>query len=133
MVQADSQQGLPFSDNSFDVVIMMRVVNHLRNLDNAVSEIGRIVSPGGLLLATDLADEYEYICTRIPTPKHKISIETYKHSDAEWQRALEHNLFEVNMNEFTPAQLRRLGKTLPVGKFFAEDVPLFKLVTARKK
>jgi ubiquinone/menaquinone biosynthesis C-methylase UbiE len=47
LLQADVQRHLPFSNNSFDAVIMMRAVNHLKNLGSVVSEVARVLSPGG--------------------------------------------------------------------------------------
>jgi ubiquinone/menaquinone biosynthesis C-methylase UbiE len=130
LLLADLERGLPFPDSSFDAVIMMRAANHLQHLSVVVVEIGRVLSTGGLFMATDLADEYEYICTRIPTPQGKVCIETYKHSQTEWNRALAVNFSAVTVQEYTPLQLR---ETVLASKCLAKDVPIFKLITARKR
>jgi ubiquinone/menaquinone biosynthesis C-methylase UbiE len=130
LLRADVQSGLPFPENYFDVVLMMRVANHLKKLDTAILEISRVLSPAGLLLATDLADDYDYTCTRIPTPQNKIAIETYKHPHAEWRRTLELNFSSVKIREYSLAQLDNLPavwKTLP------QNVPLFKFIVAQKR
>jgi ubiquinone/menaquinone biosynthesis C-methylase UbiE len=88
LVQGDVQNGLPFDNQSFDAIVMMRVANHVFNFDKAIAEVGRVLSPGGILIATDLAEEFDYDCTRIPTSKITVSIETHKHLQLDWQRAL---------------------------------------------
>ena len=42
-------QSLPFKDNVYDAVICSEVLEHLESLDNAVSEIVRVLKPGGVL------------------------------------------------------------------------------------
>ena len=42
-------QSLPFKDNAYDAVICSEVLEHLESLDNAVSEIVRVLKPGGVL------------------------------------------------------------------------------------
>lgn len=52
-LQTASAQELPFSDNSFNVVIIKHIVEHLPNPEQALNEIGRITEKGGtLILAT---------------------------------------------------------------------------------
>jgi len=41
---------LPFPDQSFDLVLMIRVSHHLNDFEKAVAEIGRILRPGGFLI-----------------------------------------------------------------------------------
>ncbi len=43
---------LPFADNSFDGVLASEVFEHVFDLDQALSEISRVLRPGGKLLAT---------------------------------------------------------------------------------
>lgn len=43
---------LPFMSASFDVVLMSEVIEHVREADKALKEIGRVLKPGGLLLIT---------------------------------------------------------------------------------
>ncbi len=45
-----SAENLPFADSSFGVVIIKHVVEHLRDPELAISELGRILSPGGVLV-----------------------------------------------------------------------------------
>lgn len=44
---------IPFPDNSFDVVLAIEVVSHAYNLDVFLSEIKRVLKPGGMLYVHD--------------------------------------------------------------------------------
>lgn len=50
-VQLDAAR-LPFPADSFDVVLISEVIEHLPDADMALAEISRILKPGGLLLIT---------------------------------------------------------------------------------
>ncbi|UVO39218.1 methyltransferase domain-containing protein [Bradyrhizobium arachidis] len=58
VVERFSEQ-LPFPDASFDVVFARAVLHHTRNLENACTEMYRVLKPGGLLLAAR-----EHVITR---------------------------------------------------------------------
>jgi SAM-dependent methyltransferase len=45
-----SAEDLPFEDNSFDVVIMHAVLEHIPNVAAAFSEVARILKPGGVFV-----------------------------------------------------------------------------------
>lgn len=45
---------LPFEDNSVDLVVSHGALHHLRELPRALSEIYRVLKPGGLAYLTDL-------------------------------------------------------------------------------
>lgn len=48
-------ESIPFGDDHFDVVCSFNSLDHVDDLDQAISEIGRVVKPGGLfLLLTDV-------------------------------------------------------------------------------
>jgi len=51
LVRADVRL-LPFVDNSFDVVTAMDIIEHIDRDKDAMLEIGRVLRPGGHLLAT---------------------------------------------------------------------------------
>jgi SAM-dependent methyltransferase len=46
--QGDLDAGLPFEDASFDVITANHVIEHVRRTDLFVSEIRRVLAPGGL-------------------------------------------------------------------------------------
>ena len=41
---------LPFEDGAFDALVCVSVIEHLRELDAALSELRRVMRPGGLLV-----------------------------------------------------------------------------------
>jgi SAM-dependent methyltransferase len=43
---------LPFADHTFDIVLAMHMLYHADDKDRAVSEIARVLKPGGVLIAT---------------------------------------------------------------------------------
>lgn len=59
-MQADIQHMPELADASFDVVLASEVFRHVRNIDAALSEIRRILKPGGVLLASDCLEDADY-------------------------------------------------------------------------
>jgi SAM-dependent methyltransferase len=56
-LQTASAQELPYRDESFNVVIIKHIVEHLPDPQKAIEEIGRVTEPGGtLILATPNLD-----------------------------------------------------------------------------
>ena len=49
-LQTASAEELPFSDNTFDVVIIKHIVEHHPHPEKAIAEIGRVTAPGGVLI-----------------------------------------------------------------------------------
>ncbi len=41
---------LPFDDNSFDFIVSNQVFEHVQNMDETISELRRVLKPGGLCL-----------------------------------------------------------------------------------
>jgi ubiquinone/menaquinone biosynthesis C-methylase UbiE len=41
---------MPFSDNSYDLVFLIEVLEHVHNPQKALSEIYRVLKPGGTLI-----------------------------------------------------------------------------------
>jgi SAM-dependent methyltransferase len=52
-MQGDASEPLPFEDGSFDAVITIDAINHLKNRDKVLKEFYRVLKPGGKLLYTD--------------------------------------------------------------------------------
>ncbi len=46
----DLLQGLPYAAESFDVVLLVEVLEHLENHRAAICEVARVLKPGGLLI-----------------------------------------------------------------------------------
>jgi SAM-dependent methyltransferase len=51
--QADGAGRLPFDDGTFDALLCVDAINHLRNRAAVLAEWGRVLRPGGRLLFTD--------------------------------------------------------------------------------
>ena len=49
----------PFKDNSFQTVVSNCVFEHIPNIDETISEIYRVLKPGGHLITTVMADKWE--------------------------------------------------------------------------
>jgi ubiquinone/menaquinone biosynthesis C-methylase UbiE len=43
-------EALPFSDRSFDVVFVSMVLHHIRSSPSAISDVRRVIKPGGKLM-----------------------------------------------------------------------------------
>jgi SAM-dependent methyltransferase len=52
-LQADASDALPFEDSSFDAILCIDAVNHLRDRSRVVRDWARLLRPGGRLLFTD--------------------------------------------------------------------------------
>ena len=57
-----SAYSLPFSDDSFDLVVCSAVLEHLHDYKDAIKEINRVLKPGGQFLASVPAEFPEKIC-----------------------------------------------------------------------
>jgi ubiquinone/menaquinone biosynthesis C-methylase UbiE len=64
-------QSLPFKDNAYDAVICSEVLEHLETLDNAVSEIVRVLKPGGVLAVSVPRFIPELICWKLSSEYSK--------------------------------------------------------------
>ena len=57
-----SAYSLPFSDDSFDLVVCSEVLEHLHDYKDAIKEINRVLKPGEQFLASVPAEFPEKIC-----------------------------------------------------------------------
>ena len=64
-------QSLPFKDNVYDAVICSEVLEHLESLDDAVSEIVRVLKPGGVLAVSVPRFIPELICWKLSSEYSK--------------------------------------------------------------
>lgn len=56
-VAAAFGEGLPWADDSFDMVYVSHVFHHASDLDAALSEVERVLAPGGVLFAIESVDD----------------------------------------------------------------------------
>ena len=64
-------KSLPFEDNLYDAVICSEVLEHLESLDDAVSEIVRVLKPGGVLAVSVPRFIPELICWKLSSEYSK--------------------------------------------------------------
>ena len=62
-----SAYSLPFADSTFDLVICSEVLEHLHEYKDAISEINRVLKPGGKFLASVPSEFPEKICWALST------------------------------------------------------------------
>ena len=49
---------IPFKDNTFDIVIIADVIEHIKDEDKAIEEIKRVLKPGGYFIASTPAEGF---------------------------------------------------------------------------
>lgn len=119
-LQTASAQELPYKDNSFNVVIIKHIVEHLPDPKKAVAEIGRVTETGGtLILATPNLDSLlkpwkgeKWIGYQDPThislkkPVEWLSF--IKEAGFEVQRVFADGFWDVPYIPIIPKQLQKL-------------------------
>jgi SAM-dependent methyltransferase len=117
---------LTFDDEAFDVVLSFDLFEHIARIDRHVSEVARLLKPGG------------YYLFQTPNKCSNVIFETLKNKSLKWRRyhpslhtpgqlrrRLTRSGFAVRfvkmnpINDFTRAKLRRLG---PLG-WLVERIP----------
>ncbi len=86
LVCADAS-ALPFRAGAFDLVLMVRVATHIRNLDGLAAELSRVLGKRGRLVVSDIAPEHVHDCTEFDASFRRVMVETQKHSIDDWRRA----------------------------------------------
>jgi SAM-dependent methyltransferase len=70
-VAADATR-LPFADGSFDAVIVAEILEHVPNDTAALTEVARVLRPGGVIAVTVPAWLPERICWALSTEYHEV-------------------------------------------------------------
>lgn len=120
--QADAH-ALPFADGVFDIVVCRRAAHHFTNIRLALSEMRRVLAPGGRLIIDDRSvpedDEADACLNQLDVYHDRSHVRQYRPS--EWQTMLNDAGFTVRTTE--PYHLHR-----PIGsltdRVAAEDVAL---------
>lgn len=56
-----SDESVNFADNSFDLIISIEVLEHVRNVEKSIQEIGRLLKPEGMvIISTPCANKYSF-------------------------------------------------------------------------
>jgi len=97
----------PIDDNSFDVVILQNVIEHIQDIVGLMEEIHRIITPGGDIL--------------ISTP-HFSSL--YSYQDPTHVRHMAYNSMDVfidettHLNFYSQLRFKMINKSIDFGKSF---------------
>jgi ubiquinone/menaquinone biosynthesis C-methylase UbiE len=69
LVLVEPDEPLPFADNEFDLVACIETIEHVRDVQLALSEIRRVLRPGGrLALTTPLASRWRVLVRGLEHP-----------------------------------------------------------------
>lgn len=124
-IRADITQRLPLEDNSFDHVVMLAVLEHLREPEAVLRETFRVLAPGGSLIMT----WPQRVVDPILGVLHKIGMVSREMESQEHQRRIplgdlvsmlrkigfkefEHRRFEFGLNNLMVAAKQESGGVL---------------------
>ena len=109
-------EGLPFEDESFDLVFGHAVLHHLPDLDTAVSEFHRVLRPGGSLAFCGEPSRYGDLLAAVPkrgaqliAPLWRFALGASALGSENGGASHGHELEpEVDVHAFAPGRLREL-------------------------
>src|SRR4051812_17345888 len=108
LVRVDAEEPLPFEDTSFDLVTCIETMEHIRDVQMTLSEIRRVLRPGGRLAMTTPASG------RLRVLLHGVEPPLSPHLHAFTKRSLRETIESMG---FTVASLRsRRGTLLAVAQ-----------------
>jgi SAM-dependent methyltransferase len=114
VVETDADQGLPFGDESFDVVTANQVIEHVRRTDVMLSEIRRVMRPDAVAVigTNNMASWHNVISLAAgwqPPPQH-VSDEVIVGNPLNPQDGWDHeDLGRTHLRLFTLRALRELA------------------------
>jgi 2-polyprenyl-3-methyl-5-hydroxy-6-metoxy-1,4-benzoquinol methylase len=113
-IQTTLNDTLPFSNNSFDIITMLAVLEHLEQPDEICSEIARVLKPGGRLILTVPGKRaqvvLEFMAYRLGIV-NRVEIEDHKKyydldelqelvDEIDTLKLVSHKCFQLGMNNF---------------------------------
>jgi len=116
-------QFLPFTSESYDLVIANHMLYHVPDIDKALSEIHRVLIPGGTLIATTNGEN------------HLVEIRTLLHQVSDWSEAFDgqfsHRFSLKNAHEFLENHFVNVTvKEMPGDLFVTEVQPLIDYINS---
>jgi len=118
-LEVQAAETLPYENRSFDVVLSFDLFEHIARIDKHISEVCRVLQPGG------------YYLFQTPNKYSNVIFETLSHKSLKWKRAhpslhtpgqlkrrLSRHGFEtrfVKMNPINEFTIRKLQKLGPIG------------------
>lgn len=108
-VEADIEK-LPFEDESFDAVISLFVIVHLKILEKAFEEVYRVLKPGGVFILSNINQRKP---PKLLTKKREeIVIKSFYHIPEHVISALEGAFFKIEKNEFVYEKEVRINQII---------------------
>ncbi|WP_267553076.1 class I SAM-dependent methyltransferase [Rhizobium rhizogenes] len=101
LFQKADARGLPFAEQSFDVVLCTRVLSHIDRFEIALAEIKRALRPGGLLVMSNVDADHAYVHTKLPTASGSVFAHTVKHS----RQTIERECEQFGLRKLTGARI----------------------------
>ena len=124
LVLLEESKKLPFDNGKFDIVSAMMVLHHVVNLDETISELSRILKPGGILILKEHdaynADDYmlcdiEHGIFEVAQRKNQDFFKTYygKYFDKfEWIKKMKKHNLELKDSTYITKEVRsEIGPT----------------------
>jgi 2-polyprenyl-3-methyl-5-hydroxy-6-metoxy-1,4-benzoquinol methylase len=93
---ADIQE-IPLANQTFDVILCTRVLNHGLCLKAVFSEFKRLIKPTGSIIITDFSDQYHYTRSTVPTPSGNVDIPVVRSTHDQLTCALDQADFLVQL------------------------------------
>ena len=90
-------ENLPFEDESFDVVVTLFVIAHLKTLDKAFQEIYRVLKPGGVFIVSNINQKKAPV---LKMGREEFVIDSFYHMPKHVVEVLEENWLKVEQEEF---------------------------------
>lgn len=86
IVDDGGEYKLPYKDNSFDVISAFMVLHHIKNLPSMLSEVSRILKPGGRFIVADhdCWDAYDAMLIDIEHLIYMVGGENFDPKKDEW-------------------------------------------------
>ncbi len=110
LCQADVM-AIPFPDDTFDLVLSRRAPHHFRDIRGALSEMSRVLRPGGIMAIDDRSvpedDEVDHIMNRLDVLHDRSHVREYRPS--EWKVMLSDSGLELR-------ELRTYMRSLPLNR-----------------
>ncbi|HMA18059.1 MAG TPA: class I SAM-dependent methyltransferase [Thermoanaerobaculia bacterium] len=82
VIRSDSTE-MPFPDRSFGSIVSNCVFEHIPDIDRTVSEIGRVLRPGGRFATTVIADSFRDLLTS-PPAWARLGLSGFHRSYVDW-------------------------------------------------